>query len=218
MVELNIDIKDNEEEKVDAKNSTTSSIRATSTMDKPDVKSIITGVATILQSQMLEDEKNKKKLDPTSESFFFSEEKYILEKPEQFDEARLQLLRSTPTVENIYEFIKALFDCAQFSPECCIVALVYINRIVAFSELPLHPTNWRPLILCSLLVAQKVWDDKYLSNSDFAFIYPFFVTKEINLLEKKFLEMIQYNVTVKSAVYAKYYFALRGLCKEKVKS
>jgi hypothetical protein len=66
-------------------------------------------------------------------------------------------------------------------------------------------------VLCSLLVAQKVWDDRYLSNADFAFIYPFFVTDEINQLEKKFLELVQYNVTVKSALYAKYYFEMRAL-------
>lgn len=98
-----------------------------------------------------------------------------------------------------------------FSPECCIICLVYINRLIAFTDLPLQPTNWRPLVLCSLLVAQKVWDDRYLSNADFAFIYPFFVTDEINQLEKKFLELVQYNVTVKSALYAKYYFEMRAL-------
>lgn len=64
----------------------------------------------------------------------------------------------------------------RFSPECCIICLVYINRLIAFTGLTLNPTNWRPLLLSSLLVAQKVWDDKYLSNADFAFIYPFFTT------------------------------------------
>jgi len=107
--------------------------------------------------------------------------------------------------------VKALYDCAQFSPECCIIALVYQNRLMAFTDVPLQPTNWRPLMLISLLVAQKVWDDRYLSNADFAFIYPFFVTEEINRLEKKFLELLQYNVTVKSSLYAKYYFELRAL-------
>ena len=75
-----------------------------------------------------------------------------------------------------------------------------------------------------------MWDDKYLSNADFAFIYPFFVTEEINKLEQKFLELLQYetikfllfkisyryNVTVKSALYAKYYFELRTLFKNEV--
>ncbi len=41
-----------------------------------------------------------------------------------------------------------------------------------------------------------------MSNSDFAFIYPFFMTEQLNKLEKKFLELIQYNVTVKSSLYA----------------
>ena len=62
-----------------------------------------------------------------------------------------------------------------------------------------------------------MWDDRYLSNADFAFIYPFFVTEEINKLEKKFLELIQYNVTVKSTLYAKYYFELRALFKDSEK-
>ena len=86
--------------------------------------------------------------------------------------------------------------------------------MIAFTSTPLLPTNWRPLILCSIMVAQKVWDDKYLSNADFAFIYPFFEMDEINTLEEKFLELLKYNVTVKSSLYAKYFFELRGLYKD----
>ena len=107
-----------------------------------------------------------------------------------------------------------LFYFIYYRPECCIICLVYVNRLIAFTEIPLLPTNWRPLVLCALLVAQKVWDDRYLSNADFAYIYPFFATLEINKLEKKFLELIQYNVTVKSNLYAKYYFELRALFKD----
>lgn len=93
--------------------------------------------------------------------------------------------------------------------------------------MPLQSTNWRPLILCALLVAQKVsfglhadakvWDDKYLSNSDFAYIYPFFTNEEVNKLEGKFLELLEFSVTVKPNVYARYYFELRGLYKAEVR-
>ena len=110
-----------------------------------------------------------------------------------------------------------LFIYVKTSPECCVICLIYINRLIAFTGMPLHPTNWRPLVLCSLLVAQKVWDDRYLSNADFAFIYPFFTTEEINRLEQKFLELIQYNVTVKASLYAKYYYELRTLYKDNEK-
>lgn len=33
-------------------------------------------------------------------------------------------------------------------------------------------------------------------------------------MEQKFLELVQYNVTVKSSLYAKYYFELRALFKD----
>lgn len=36
-------------------------------------------------------------------------------------------------------------------------------------------------------------------------------------MEQKFLELIQYNVTVKSNLYAKYYFELRALFKDNEK-
>ena len=160
------------------------------------------------------DEIGAEQVEESSELYFFSEEKYIKENPASFDEERIALLRTAPTADSIFDFLKALYECAQFSPECCIICLVYVNRLIAFTGLPLHPTNWRPLVLSSLLVSQKVWDDRYLSNSDFAYIYPFFTTEEINKLEQKLLELIQFSVTVKSSLYAKYYFELRALFKE----
>lgn len=200
----------------DRRYNTTSSVYANSSISSPNIKMIIQSVGTIIHSQMLEDMTQGKDIDTTSELYYFSEERYIAEHPEAFDEQRLELLRRAPTVDNIYEFIKALFDCAQFSPECCIICLIYINRLIAFTGMPLSSTNWRPIILCSLLVSQKVWDDRYLSNSDFAYIYPFFSTEEINQLEQRFLELLSYSVTVKAALYAKYYFELRALFNDSV--
>ena len=72
----------------------------------------------IIHAQMIEDQCEGNKIDEESDLFFFSEEKYIKFKPESFDANRIELLRETPKVENINEFIKALYDCAQFSPEC----------------------------------------------------------------------------------------------------
>lgn len=184
-----------------------------STITQPNVKAIAHSIATVIHSQMLEDQSSGKTLNPNSELYFFSEEKYMKEKPEEFDEKRKALLRAPPTVENIAEFMLALYECACFSPECCIMSLIYINRLINQTGLRLYPTNWRPLFLCSIMVAQKVLDDMHLSNADFSYIYPFFVTEEINKLEQKFLELIQYHVTVKASLYTKYYFELRALFK-----
>lgn len=192
---------------------TTSTVKLDNTISKPDAKKIINSVATILHSQMVEDSAMPRKIDENSDLFFFSEEKYIKERPEEYNESRKALLREMPTIESIAEFMNALYECGQFSIECCVVCLVYINRFISISEMPLQPTNWRPLLLCSLLVAQKVWDDRYLSNADFAYIYPFFKNDEVNKLELKFLEFIEYNVNVKQNVYVRYYFELKSLFK-----
>jgi len=80
--------------------------------------------------------------------------------------------------------------------------------------MPLLPTNWRPLVFISLMIAQKMWDDKYLSNADFSYIYPFFDTKQVNQLEMKFLELIQYNTHIKFSIYTKYYLELKSLVPE----
>jgi hypothetical protein len=49
----------------------------TSTITKPNVKSIIRAIATILHSQMTEDQSSGKELNTNSDLYFFSEEKYI---------------------------------------------------------------------------------------------------------------------------------------------
>jgi len=61
---------------------------------------------------MIEDQDSGKEIPKGSDLHFFSEEKYIEEKPDEFDESRKTLLRETPSVDNIYEFMKALYDCA----------------------------------------------------------------------------------------------------------
>lgn len=116
-------------------------------------------------------------------------------------------------MEDIESFMTAIYECAEFSPECNVLSLLYINRLIAFTGLPLHSGNWRPLVFISLIVAQKVWDDRYLGNLDFAYIYPFFTLEEVNQLEAKFLSLLQFNVVVKPSTYAKYYFELRSFFK-----
>ena len=191
--------------------STTGSIMIDSTIENPNVKSVIKGVATLIHSNLLEDMQDEQEISPDSELYYFSEDKYIAENPENFDEERIALLRKVPTQEDISAFIEALYDIAQFSGECCVICLIYINRIIALTMFPLLPTSWRPLVLVSLMVAQKMWDDRYLSNSDFSNIYPFFDNKQLNNLEMKFLELIQYNTHIKFSIYTKYFLELKGL-------
>lgn len=193
------------------KSNSTSTILLQSTMSSPNVKLIIQAVATLLHSNITEDIMEGKVISPQSDLYFFSEEKYISENPSAFEPSRIVLLRKTPTREEISDFIEAIYDLAQFSAECCVICLVYINRINALTEMPLLPTTWRPLVIISLMIAQKMWDDKYLSNADFQYIYPFFDSNQFNVLEIKFLDLIQYNTHIKLSIYTKYYLELKSL-------
>ncbi len=193
------------------KSSSTSNIFLDTTISSPNVKNMIKAVSTILQSQLNEDLNLGKTISKKSDLYFFSEEKYIDEYPQYFDKQRIENIRKIPTLDDMINFIEALYNCVQFSSECCIISLIYINRIIALTGLSLQTTNWRPLIFVSLMISQKIWDDKYLSNGDFSYIYPFFEKNQLNILEMKFLEMIQYNVYVKLSVYMTFYLELKAL-------
>jgi len=132
----------------------------------------------------------------------------------QNNRRRKRQQRQVPSLTYIYRFLKAIFDCAQFSSECTIISLVYINRLIALTGMHLHASNWRPLMLVALLLSQKVWDDKSLQNSHFSLICPMFTTQEINKLEKKFLELLDFDVGVSSRLYARYYFELRVMAED----
>ena len=198
----------------DFKSCSTSNIFLDTTISTPNVTSMIKAVATILQSQLNEDMNLGKQISPKSDLYYFSEDKYVSEYPQYFDKQRIENIRKVPTLEDMINFIEALYNCVQFSSECCIISLIYINRIIALTGLSLQTTNWRPMVFVSLMVSQKIWDDKYLSNGDFSYIYPFFEKNQLNILEMKFLEMIQYNVFVKLSVYATFYLELRALIHE----
>uniref|UniRef100_A0A0G4GAJ6 Cyclin N-terminal domain-containing protein n=1 Tax=Chromera velia CCMP2878 TaxID=1169474 RepID=A0A0G4GAJ6_9ALVE len=182
----------------------------TSTISKPNMTKLIKAISLILLDQIEEDESLAQKLKADEDWTLFDEDRYLSGKPRQLSGTLLEKFRRKPTTEDIQKFITALYDCAEYSAECNVLSLLYINRLIAFTGMPLHHGNWRPLLFISLIVAQKVWDDKYLGNCDFAYIYPFFSLEEINAMEIKFIKLLQYHVNVKPSTYAKYYFELRS--------
>jgi len=52
------------------------------------------------------------------------------------------------------------------------------------------------------------------SANGYQMICSAYTVKDINNLEKQFLEMIQYNVSISASLYASYYFELRTLCEK----
>ena len=90
----------------DFKSSSTSTILLNSTINAPNVKLIIKAVATLLHSNLIEDLQEGKTISTKGELYYFSEGKYINENPDSFDEERINLLKKTPTQEDISGFIE----------------------------------------------------------------------------------------------------------------
>lgn len=186
------------------KANSTSSVFANSSLCEPNVDEVILSVAMVLQLHMVQDSY----ADPSkNEAFTVFNDNYVTQNSQGGKIV-------APSLEYIYKFLKAMFECAQFTAECNILALIFINRFVGASGMPLNTRNWRPVVLTALLIAQKVWDDKSLVNAQFTLICPMFTVAKLNQLEQRFLEYIDYDVSVSSHLYAKYYFELRTLCEE----
>ncbi|RHZ19404.1 hypothetical protein DYB37_003463 [Aphanomyces astaci] len=120
-----------------------------------------------------------------------------------------------PSVDEIFRFCKNLFNRAQLSAECTIVCLIYIERLMERASIPLLGSSWKPIVLCGLLLASKVWQDLSSWNVEISNVYPQFPLHSINRLERLFLHYIQWDLYISGSVYAKYYFALRSLTEKK---
>jgi hypothetical protein len=117
----------------------------------------------------------------------------------------------TPTTDEIYDFAHQLFKKVQLSSECSIVCLIYVEKLMEVAKVPLVASTWRPIFMCGLLLASKVWQDLSSWNIEFASVYPQFSLEAINRLEVQFLKAIKWDLYISSSLYAKYYFALRSL-------
>ena len=112
---------------------------------------------------------------------------------------------------DIYDFLVTLFTRAHLSPECSIVSLIYVERLMDKGKVSLLRTNWRPILLCSMLLASKVWQDSASWNIEFSVIYPQFSLAAINLLERNFVNALGWDMYISQSLYAKYYYGLRAL-------
>ena len=111
---------------------------------------------------------------------------------------KIRLDFSIPTEEEIYEFGHQLFNSVQLSSECSIVCLIYVERLMEVAKVPLLASTWRPIFMCGLLLASKVWQDLASWNIEFASVYPQYSLDAINRLELNFLRMVKWDLYISS--------------------
>lgn len=181
------------------KSSSTSTLFINTTIGAPDNNEILKCMSVALHWNIKKHVslKKKKLLD------VFSEELYPLsENPD---------IVNIPSENTIYEFLDVIFSTEQLSAECGVMAMAYIDRLIAFTGISIVPSNWRRIVLGCLILASKVWEDQAVWNVDFVDVFSKVTVKDLNQLERHVLNGLQFHVSLKASVYAKYYFELRTL-------
>jgi hypothetical protein len=92
--------------------------------------------------------------------------------------------------------MRTIFLRAQIEDECVIMSLIYLERLLKVSGLILSPTSWRSIMLSSMIMASKVWDDLSMWNVDFSKVCKSFTLKRINELELAMLELMHVSTVV----------------------
>lgn len=115
---------------------------------------------------------------------------------------------AVPTFNAIYEQIKAWTSSAKMESEIPVIALIYIEKLMKKAGILINENNWSRITMITLCVASKIWDDDSLENEHFAKVLSGVTLKEISILEKVFLGLIDYEVMVTNQQFAKYSFIL----------
>lgn len=119
-----------------------------------------------------------------------------------------------PTQQELYHFLKQLFYAADLTAEVAIVSLIYMERLLEKTKISLHGLNVFRALLSSVMMAAKIWDDQAVWNVDFKTIMQDLKLSGLNQMEKWWLKTINWNISVKKAQFASYWFEIRE-CAEK---
>jgi len=117
-----------------------------------------------------------------------------------------------PNLEEIVLFVKFWFFKQVLSAQVGIMAINYIDLLIHKTGLSITSVNWRRVLLCALMIADKVWEEDIVCNADYiSDSYPLLTVEDLNALERQCLSLLEFKLQLKSSVYAEYYFALRSL-------
>jgi len=112
-----------------------------------------------------------------------------------------------PTI-SIKSYLERIVKYSPCSPECYVLALIYIDRIIQQNaHFQLTSLNAHRLLITSVLVASKYYDDTFYNNSYYSRVGGV-SCPELNALELEFLFLINFSLTVSPETFNCYSFEL----------
>ena len=144
---------------------------------------------------------------------------YFIKRAEIFDEDFNYLIMKTterryippPDPQTIFDFMADIIILTKMEKEVIVLSLIYIERYIFNTGLLLTSRNWRRILLTSMIISSKLWDDNSFENGHFSQVFANLGVSEINTLERIFLELINYNVYLKQSEYFKYLLMVKSI-------
>jgi len=110
-----------------------------------------------------------------------------------------------PPAITIFDYLHRISRYALCSGECFVLALVYVDRIIQQNpQFVVNSLNIHRLLITSVMLAAKFFDDQYFNNAYYAKVggVP---PNEMNSLEVEFLFMTNFSLFVTTDTYRQYY-------------
>ncbi|KAL6057022.1 Cyclin, variant 2 [Balamuthia mandrillaris] len=109
-----------------------------------------------------------------------------------------------PPSISVTQYLQRILTYAPCSYECFVLALVYIDRIVQYRpEFQVNSLNIHRLLITSILLAAKFFDDCYYNNAFYAKVGGV-SGKEMNRMEMEFLYLINFSLSFTADTFHRY--------------
>jgi hypothetical protein len=112
-----------------------------------------------------------------------------------------------PPSIGIRDYLERINKYANCSPECLVLMLIYIDRLIQKNSLVLSSLNVHRIVITAVMIAAKFFDDQYFNNAYYAKVGGM-PCAEVNSLELEFLFSIKFSLHVSTEVYSKYFEVL----------
>ena len=109
--------------------------------------------------------------------------------------------KAKPPRISLRDYLLRLQSLMACSPQCFVLACIYLDRISA--KCPIDELSIHRSLLLSLVVAAKFQDDNFCKNTHYAQVGGISV-EELNELEQRFLQLLDYQLWVEEDVYTEY--------------
>ncbi|XP_064240760.1 cyclin-Y-like protein 2 isoform X1 [Aotus nancymaae] len=115
----------------------------------------------------------------------------------------------------IFRFLRSLFKVKRLTADLAIRSLVYVERLVSYADINICPTNWKRIVFGATLLAMRVGHDVAVCHEHYCRLFESITVEDMNELERRFVELIDRNISVPGSIRGRYYFNLRALAHER---